>query len=266
MRNRLWIVVLTALLIQACATGGAQQKPVETAIEPTYVPLQGVDAKARFRQALKLLADGEAEAARIELALYLQDRPSSDVVSDLIDQIDTPSSIYFPEEYKEVTLGDGVSLSSLSKQYLGSVYKFHALAKYNGIAEPRTLYPGQSIRIPLTASAREAFASAGEAVPIPEETSAEELALPDEPDEPVVAEEIDGADAAQDVAPEEPEEVDPAKVASLHREALNAYRGQNLDKAIELWDEVLELDPDHENARIYRSQAESLKKRLKNLN
>ena len=262
MRNRLWIVVLTALLIQACATGGAPQKRAEPGTQPAYTPLQGVDAKARFRQALRLLADGEANAARIELLLYLEDRPSSDVVADLIDQIDTPSSVYFPAEYREVTLSDGVSLSSLSRQYLGSVYKFHALAKYNGITEPQKLFPGQSIRIPLTESAIAAFAESGEAVAMPEEPSPAELEVPEPPAEPAIAEEVEATEVEE---PAEPE-VDPAKVASLHREALNAYRGQNLDKAIALWDEVLELDPNHENARIYRSQAVSLKKKLSNLN
>ena len=57
-----------------------------------------------------------------------------------------------------------------------------------------------------------------------------------------------------------------AQIESLHKEALNAYRRQNLDKAIGLWDEVLALDPEHENARLYRSQAISLKKKLSNLN
>jgi hypothetical protein len=260
-RYRLWIVVLTALLIQACATGGTQEQPAEP-VTPAYVPLEGVNAKARFRESLRLLANGDAEAARVELVIFRQEQPSSDVAADIIDQIDTPSSIYFPEEYQEVTLGNGVSLSSLAKQYLGSVYKFHALAKYNGIAEPRTLYPGQAIRIPLTDTARASFAADGESgMPMPEEPREDY----DEPDEPMpVAEEmvIEGENAA----PMEPMEVDPAEVENLHRQALNAYRGQNLDKAIALWDQVLSLDPEHENARIYRSQAQSLKKKLRNLN
>ena len=53
---------------------------------------------------------------------------------------------------------------------------------------------------------------------------------------------------------------------SLHRQALNAYRAQDLDKAIGLWDQLLELAPDYESASIYRSQAVELRNKLTKLN
>ncbi len=52
---------------------------------------------------------------------------------------------------------------------------------------------------------------------------------------------------------------------ALHREAINAYRSQDLDRAIGLWDQILAVDPGYESARLYRSQAEALKERLKRL-
>lgn len=61
--------------------------------------------------------------------------------------------------------------------------------------------------------------------------------------------------------------VDPdIDVDSLHRQAITAYRSQDLDTAIELWDQILAADPDYESARLYRSQARTLKERLKSLN
>jgi len=282
-RNLPGIVVLTALLLQACVAPGPAEKPAAQTAAPSYVPLANATAKQRFSEALTLLARGEPNAARAELALYLDQQPGSRVARDLLRQIDTPASQYFPPEYEEVTLGSGDSLSSLSKQYLGSVYKFHALAKYNGITEPQRIRLGQRIRIPLTDSAKSAFAS-GDSTPAP--APAEEADMPEpemmpEPVEPMVAEEL------PEPEPEEPEPVieeapepaavpepeaprfsaaELAEIESLHKEALNAYRRQNLDKAIGLWDEVLALDPEHENARLYRSQAISLKKKLSNLN
>ena len=54
-------------------------------------------------------------------------------------------------------------------------------------------------------------------------------------------------------------------IDALHREAINAYRSQDLDRAIELWNQILAVDPAHESARLYRSQAEALKERLQRL-
>ena len=138
--------------------------------------------------------------------------------------------------------------------------KFYALARYNGIAEPQSLKTGQSVQIPLTAEAIAAFEGKP---PVP-------AALPaDEAPDPVEAPpEVVTAPPAAPAAPEPPVPAgpDPAQVEQLHRDALNAYRGQDLDRAIALWDEVLALDPTHENARLYRSQAVSLKQKLSDLN
>jgi hypothetical protein len=50
-----------------------------------------------------------------------------------------------------------------------------------------------------------------------------------------------------------------------HREASSAYRRQELDVAIAKWDMVLEIDPNHTNAKVYRAQAIDLRERLKKL-
>lgn len=54
-------------------------------------------------------------------------------------------------------------------------------------------------------------------------------------------------------------------VETMHRDALTEYKKQNLDKAIDLWDHVLELLPSHQSARLYRSRAIDLKTRLQQL-
>lgn len=289
MRNLPGIVVLTALLLAACVATEPAPEPAATPAAPAYAPLDGASPRERFSQALTLLERGEPLAARSELELYLRRKPNSRVAKDLLLQIETPASEYFPAEFEKVTLGTGDSLSSLSKQYLGSVYKFHALAKYNDITEPQRIRKGQMIRIPLTDDAKAAFA--GGSVAPTELEPAEEPDMPEpggmpEPAAPTLAEEpvapalAAPAAAGEDVATEEPAEPEPepepeeprftaeelAQIEALHKEALNAYRRQNLDKAIGLWDEVLALDPEHENARLYRSQATSLKKKLSNLN
>jgi tetratricopeptide (TPR) repeat protein len=52
-------------------------------------------------------------------------------------------------------------------------------------------------------------------------------------------------------------------VDDYHREALLAYRRQQLDESIALWDQLLAIDPDHMDAQLYRAKALDLKNRLK---
>jgi tetratricopeptide (TPR) repeat protein len=281
------LIILTALLSQGCAVSGgvdSAEKTESIPVEPAYIPQEGLSAKDRFRTALDLLEGGEPESARAELTLYLQDQPNSGIARSLLEQIDTPIAEFFPAEYQEVTLQSGESLSTLAGNYLGSVYLFHSLARYNGIAEPRKLTAGQVIRIPLTEEAVAAFAAgpsgdreaeassevsvASEPAPAPElETKSEpEIKSESRPpaadpviiDSPVVGEMAAAAQSAEESSPL-------ADVESLHREALDAYRAQNLDKAISLWDQALALDPQHENARLYRSQAVELREKLSNI-
>lgn len=276
MRLRIWVVIIAAVVLTACAGIGGESAPAtEPVVEPSYVPEPGLSDKARFREALLLLERGEAEAARAELALYLNAQPTSKVARDLIRQIDLPAHDYFPADFREVMLPSGVSLSSLSKRYLGSVFKFHALAKYNGIRRPGDLTAGQDIKVPLTAAAMAAFA-ADDAIVEPQQ----EQQRAAEPTENPVAEAQENASALEEQAAEEvkaaaaveamdaPAEpaLSKAEVEKLHRTALGAYRAQNLDKAIALWDRVLDADAEHESARLYRSQAIELQRKLRKLN
>ena len=52
---------------------------------------------------------------------------------------------------------------------------------------------------------------------------------------------------------------------TYHKQAATALRAQELEKAIHLWDRVLELDPEHSNALVYRAQAIELQERLSDL-
>ena len=50
-----------------------------------------------------------------------------------------------------------------------------------------------------------------------------------------------------------------------HREASTAFRRQDLDVAIAKWDLVLDVNPQHSSANLYRAQAIELKQRLENI-
>ena len=58
---------------------------------------------------------------------------------------------------------------------------------------------------------------------------------------------------------------DSVKVALLRkydREAQQAYQRQNLDLAIKKWDQILELDPNNQKAKLERERAVELKKKM----
>lgn len=68
----------------------------------------------------------------------------------------------------------------------------------------------------------------------------------------------DGARAALD-------ELRRDTVPQLHEKAVILYRNQKLDEAIDLWNQILAIDPGYEPARGYRTRALELRRRLKEL-
>ena len=270
-------LLLVFLLAHGCAAPGGEQGDSAGAdggaALVAYVSKDGLTPSARFSEVLLLLEEGRPAAARIELLEYLEVKPGSAVAQDILVQIDTPAGEYFPEDFHVVELKSGQSLSTLSKTYLGSVYQFHALAKYNAIAQPSRTKVGQKIRIPLTVVAREALrAQARESEIVP---ATADVVPPKQSPGPESGEALaPKAAASKNLDAVVPSGAVPALSAkqkadqadSLHREALNAYRAQDLDKAIGLWDQLLELAPDYESASIYRSQAVELRNKLTKLN
>jgi tetratricopeptide (TPR) repeat protein len=311
-------------------------------------------------------------------------KPSSTIARNLVEQISTDSSQYFPSENFIVNLKAGSTLGSLAKKYLGSALKFYALAKYNNITNPSRVKIGQEIKIPLTQLSRaqqdkdnseELQASQGsseesvvdgtttqeindamgdvvndiEVIAEPDETSELMLAaiIPVAPEETAEstlrelqaltqmndyttaiekvitlrtfgkfdkvsrqlaiatyagrAKEIaetnnilassylaqagqlnlleqqtfeafenfkmaTDLDDTNEQAMEEMLVLQKEIADKFHRQALSAYRRQELDLAIEKWDMVLNVNPDHSSAKLYRVQALELKEKLDNIN
>jgi tetratricopeptide (TPR) repeat protein len=349
----------------------------------------GLTARQRFSKALEKLENGEEGQALAELEAYLIDVPRSNSARNLIEQISTDSSQYFPSENFKVNLTSGASLSTLAKKYLGSALKFYALAKYNNISNPSRVNIGQEIKIPLTQLARTQRDKDNslelETLEETNEQSADELAIIETASDAqntandaldVLDDVSDSVDVPEsvpvlaDVIPNAPEQTAESilndlqqltqnndytaaieKVTQLktfgqfntlgrelaiatytgrakeitetdrilaatyyaqvgklnlldeetfsafenfrmatdldennaqameemlvlqkeiadkyHREASSAFRRQELDLAIEKWDMVLTVNPDHSSAKLYRAQALELKEKLDNIN
>ena len=158
--------VFFAFILSGCETPGPSPQesglPVESAaVEAAeYTPDPALKSEDRFRLIMQLLLKNRPDHARQELLLYLEHRPDRKVAADLLRQINLPAEEYFPTEYRDVQLSSGESLSTLSRTYFGSVYQFYALAKYNNISDLNNVKAGQTIRIPLTDTAVQAFADA----------------------------------------------------------------------------------------------------------
>ena len=272
------IFIAAALTLASCQTAPTAQKPASPIVTaPVYEPEAGLTPRERLLRSLELLEEGDAERARVEVIAYLERIPRSAIARDLLLQIDTDPEVYYPSAYQEVTLQSGQSLSNVAMNYLGSAYEFYALARYNDIARPRRVVPGQVVRVPLTPEAVEAFARetvAGEEPGIDDSSAVDVLA-----DDTTVDDELDGADLAESLpvqvdadsadAPVLPLEDDIEAVADVGtaapiEEAEPEVPAIDAD-ALHLWDKILAAEPGYESARLYRSQAIALKERLQRL-
>jgi tetratricopeptide (TPR) repeat protein len=145
------------LILSGCgASGDSSVGKVASPVinKQIFTAEAGLTARQRFSKALEKLENGEEGQALAELEAYLIDVPKSNSARNLVEQISTDSSQYFPSENFKVNLTSGASLSTLAKKYLGSALKFYALAKYNNISNPSRVNIGQEIKIPLTQLAR----------------------------------------------------------------------------------------------------------------
>ncbi|WP_141215657.1 lipopolysaccharide assembly protein LapB [Hahella sp. CCB-MM4] len=377
-----------------------QDSQADVVVAPAYVAKPGLTPKQRFRYALKKLNADKTDEALVELETYHESNPDDSRASRIIKQINSPIEELYPVESFPVELQWGQTLSTLSRDYLGDVYGFYGLAKYNGIPVSSKLVVGQSINIPATdralrakkeieeraekeasvevntepmpeeivemeedladveapaAGASEETAdevqsaevaaeesvNPAEAVVVSEATAAEaqreenvvkegtpveivhsalaeedyikaaevlqkmsdENSVPDsltneipdiylrasnqlEKENPVLASkyqfeigrflaqrgDLDAAlpaylrsaelDDTNTDAQKAAKELKAKLAAKYHRMATNAYRKQELDEAISLWEYVLDIDPDHSAAKAYLVQANELKGKL----
>jgi tetratricopeptide (TPR) repeat protein len=377
------------LILSGCGASGDSSvgKVVSPVInKQIFTAEAGLTARQRFSKALEKLENGEEGQALAELEAYLIDVPKSNSARNLVEQISTDSSQYFPSENFKVNLTSGASLSTLAKKYLGSALKFYALAKYNNISNPSRVNIGQEIKIPLTQLARtqrdaensldsETLAEKNEqsndelamakkasdaqnsandvlddksdSVVMPESAPVLAVVIPSAPEETaesilsdlqeltqnndysaaiekvtqlktfgqfntlgrelaiaaytgrakeiaetdnilaatyyaqvgklnLAVEETFTAfenfrmatdlDENNDQAMEEMLVLQKEIADKYHREASSAFRRQDLDLAIEKWDMVLSVNPDHSSAKLYRAQALDLKRKLDNIN
>jgi tetratricopeptide (TPR) repeat protein len=193
----------------------------------------------------------------------------------------------------------GESLSQVAGRFMGDIYAFYGLARYNGIKVPRQVAGGQSIRIPgkqraalplpppepsraatttprMSESAASAAsepavsAAAAAATPAPEPgpspamkafRSAESMEKAGKLDN-ALADYRTAATLGYPGADTKAQAVTARLVDANSRAARVALNRQDLDGSIRAWDRVLELSPGNENALLERQKVLRLKEKL----
>ena len=210
------------------------------------------------RTAVELLEQGQEEQAAAELQRVLRQEPTHPRANSLMRQIREDPQALFGRESFSYRVQPGETLSRIAGRYLGDIYLFYGLARYNGIKVPRQLQGGQQIKIPGKAPppgspppAPPPPAPPPPAPPPPAPTPPAPPAPPPTPAPPPPP------------PPPDPEAEKNAAIARHTRDARAAFARQDLDGAIANWDRVLALDPNNGTAKLERQRAIELKERLK---
>lgn len=203
------LALLATLALAACASDGAP-KPKLAAVASR------ADDRTPMRQAIDLLNEGQPDRARVVLQAILADAPQDAAARKLIDQLDRDPKLLLGVRGEPYQVRPGETMSMLAGRFLGDSLMFYALARYNGIAAPTTLQPGQMLMIPRRAK-------------------------PASP--PVTAKRAPTTGRA--AAPATPEPVrDPAAASRLRSAALDHLNRGGVDRAVGLLRQAAQLNPD----------------------
>jgi predicted Zn-dependent protease len=143
-RNLVLLAALAALLA-GCGSGPTARP---SGALPAAEPGGGWRGRADVQEAIALLNRGSATDARRRLMSALRRDPADAIARDLLAQIDGDPQAMLGAQSYAYTLREGETLSTIAARALGNPMKFYILARYNNIAVPQDVHPGQEIRIP----------------------------------------------------------------------------------------------------------------------
>jgi hypothetical protein len=256
---------------------------------PVVVPYAPAQIPKALTNVLTLLDNGRADEAKAELQRVLAGDPNNAKAKHLMAQITGDPVAMLGRESFPYTVRASDSMSSIAGRFLGDIGSFWILARYNGIAVPRQLAAGQTLRIPGKAPppaappppppAREAAAPA----PAPEPPPAPPPPPPPAPTPGTTAMQagqaaeargdLEGAYGAYQQAAAANQPGASAKADAVRKRlvqkyslgARTAFAKQDLDGAIRGWESVLAVDPDNETAKLERQRALTLKAKVDSL-
>ena len=235
--------------------------------------------------AVGMLESGHEEEAKAELQRALAIDPNNKLAQNLMRQIAADPVAALGRESFNYTVRPNETLSMIAARFMGDLYSFYILARYNGIAVPRQVAGGQTLRIPGKAPPPAAVArESSRSEPAPAPVAA--AVAPASPPEPTPAEramrageaaerggDLDRALGEYRKAASLNEPGAEAKVEQLRKQlvqrhsliARTAFARQDLDGAIRAWERVLSADPSNDTAKLERQRAIALKDKAKKL-
>jgi len=262
---------LLASMCIGCAPTAPTEPPAEVKQEPVSAPPgpkpESPEAKLQSQKlaqdALDLLQKGEESTAQegLERALWLD--PNNELARKLIAQIRTDANKELGATSFAYTVQPEDTLSKLAQRFLNDRYRFYILAKYNDMRVPNKLATGQTIRIPGTEPKTAAVSKSpmrtieqpGKYVESPKAIEPPKSVKEHEPSSP----------SQPSVAAESESSKQQATIQRYLREAEIAYRRQDLNTAIQKWDQVLRLSPNNQQAKLKRENAIRLKENIEKI-
>jgi hypothetical protein len=190
-------------------------------------PAQSGQWAGQVRDVIADLNRGDATAARRKLTAILRRRSDNGVARELLAQIDTDPRALLGTQSYSYTLRPGETLSTVAGRALGNPMLFYALARYNNIAVPSSVVPGQAIQVP----GRRPAPPPPRAQPRPEPRAP---ARSPRATPPQVL-----APAPRPAAPR----ANPAQAARLRAQGLAALNAGSVDRAVALLRQAAALDP-----------------------
>ena len=226
-RNLLWGARSVAIVLLAVALAGCGTILRRGAVTPPSAQPAPEDANARGRDRLRdviaALNRGDAAGARRMLNAALRRQPNDGIARQLLEQIDRDPRALLGSESYSYTLREGETLSTVAQRALGNPMMFYALARYNNIAVPSSVQPGQTILVP------------GRRPAPPPPPRPEPRPTPARPT-PTAPTPTPAPRAAVPAA-------NPALAARLRGQGLAAMNGGAIDRAVALLRRALSLDP-----------------------
>lgn len=294
--TRLILLCSVATLLGACAAPASKAPPPSAAPEPTVEtpaapvalppPATPQQAQKLAIAAADLLETGNEEQAKAELQRVLAGDPSNKLAQNLLRQITADPVSTLGRESFPYTVRATDTLSRIAGRFLGDIYAFYILARYNDIKVPRQVSGGQVIRIPgkapppgtLDAEPRRTDKPTTGAAVAPTAPSSMEPSAGDKALASAEAAEKRGdveraysdyrVATGSELSSDGQAKAEVLRRRLLQRSTLNArsaFAKQDLDGAIRHWDRVMQLDPGNDTARLERQKAMALKEKIKSL-
>jgi tetratricopeptide (TPR) repeat protein len=271
--------------------GNTEPEAQRPAVPAPPVPPGTQQQATRIAAAAATMLDfGHEEQAKAELQRALAIDPNNKLALNLMRQITADPVATLGRESFAYTVRPNESLSTIAQRFMGDIYSFYILARYNGIAVPKQVSGGQVLRIPGKAppptAMREPTPKSEPPSPPPPPPPPAVPAPPPPPPEPTPGEramragalaqksgDLDRALAEYSKAAAQDQPGADAKAAEVRKQlvqrhtlsARTAFAKQDLDGAIRSWERVLAVDPGNETAKLERQRALALKEKVKGL-